>query len=355
MFAVERVQTAGVFPLGFYIGAVGLDSCSSGLRARNTITNVMSGKDKLINNEGYVTDVNTIQGMVVGDDNNVAVNIADIMAELGSTAIGFGPTDPLLANQDKYPFYTQTTLDVGHQIDAIIQLFKHLKFNHVQLVYSGMEAQVSANTFQEVGGENGICVTVMHKVTTANTFEQVVQKLIDNMETKVVVVFGSKEDYRSLVSNMKEAGVAGEFVLVSDLSWGKDDSILTGLENEANNIITLSYQTPVLTAFNNYMRALNVTTYRGSNPWIGQLYEKLFDCYFDENNKGARLEPCSSNSIVDADDYQANPQSMFVILAVETIARGLDQTLQEYWYVSHSHFIFTSCYMINYTYYSRLL
>lgn len=134
----------------------------------------------------------------------------------------------------------------------------------------------------------------------AGTFAIIIDKLLQEPDAKSVVVFSSQErQIRNLLQAAKDKGASGVFQWLGTDAWG-NMLWLKGLEDVAENTITVTPRTVELKAFSDHFYHLKPNT-NTSNPWFNEFWERHFDCSLRKETNGecSRLNLTFSNSPVD--------------------------------------------------------
>ena len=133
-----------------------------------------------------------------------------------------------------------------------------------------------------------------------DVFPLVIEKLLSEPSAKTVVVFSSQErQIRNLLQAAKDKGQTRTFQWLGTDSWG-NVLWLKGLEDVAQNTITVSPKTVELKAFDESFHRLHPKT-NIRNPWFKEFWERHFNCSIKNETDGqcSQLNLSLSHSPVD--------------------------------------------------------
>ncbi|XP_019850962.1 PREDICTED: extracellular calcium-sensing receptor-like [Amphimedon queenslandica] len=255
------------------------------------------------------TPVSAVIGAIISP---VTISVASLFRLFKMPQISFSSTSPLLNSRESYPYFFRTIPGDDYQVQAMIDLILHLKWDHVSTLYSSNRyGQPAINAFHKLAKEKGICFDYSESLEEKSDYHSIASKLY-NSTANVVVLFASLTDVRRILSAVstvyKNSNNKRRFLWLASDSWSEVDEyydITIGKWGTAPS-------SPYVEGFNEYYSQLTPSSNR-RNPWFEQSY-RLF--YKNCTN--------CTESITDSANYIQHSLDALAIDAVYTIANAFE-------------------------------
>ena len=266
------------------------------------------------------TPVSAVIGAIVSP---VTISVAGLFRLFKMPQVSFSSTSILLNNREFYPYFFRTIPPDDHQVQAMIDLILHFKWDHVSTLYSSNRyGQPAINAFHKLANEKGICLDISESLDDKSDYDTIASKLY-NSTANVVVLFASLSEVEMILSavyNVYNASInKRRFLWLASDSWSElgfeafdhFDEITIGKWGTAPS-------SPVVEGFHEYYSQLNPNS-NLRNPWFKQFYQ-LFDMSCTNCTKGIP-------DIVT--DYVQDSFDALAIDAVYTIANAFEAFFKE--------------------------
>ena len=339
-FAIEEVnkkkgQFKDILP-GVTIGGVGLDSCSSDVRAGNLVSNINNGLFKL-EKRGITVNPNEIFAYIGGPTSDSSIYLSRILRTLQLPQISYAATSVQLNDRDRYSFFLRTVPADDKLVEAMTNFLNQNDIRYVQVVHTANNYGIrGSEVFNRIAEEQRICVaqTISFAdkgISLADSANNIVSVLLEKPLANTIVIFAQPLYINELLKaiNREPLAIQRKYRFVGASQWGKTWEAVRNVEHIAENSVSMAIQNSDIYEFNEYLKVKTLANH-GHNPWFGEYYEKIFNCYLTEK-KGDLFRPCrsSSQSVVSAREYVQDDSVLNVINSVFATALALDQTLKQ--------------------------
>ncbi|XP_064620109.1 uncharacterized protein LOC135483289 [Lineus longissimus] len=332
IYAIKNVKTK--FPnilKNIRLGALGFDDCSSNALASSMVSNYHSGIITVIGADGKeIKPLNTV-AYTAAHDSTISITVAEVLNKIRMPQVGYRSTSTTLSDRSKFPYFMRTVPKDNKQARAIVLALKQMGWDYVQAVQAPDDyGREGVREFISQAASEGLCVTAKFEIGTQGSYEEIVNKLLAKKEAMVVVVFGEIEDFRGLLQAIKTLKKEGQLLLFGSETWGNSLQVTRGLEDTAVGSFSVKLSSPFLTKYENYLKALQVSTYV-ENPWFREFYQEAHNCYLSAAHQPFYHKPCSTNQpITDGVYFEQDEYAYYIINAVYAISNGLDRTLAHF-------------------------
>ncbi|XP_063281783.1 vomeronasal type-2 receptor 26-like [Pelobates fuscus] len=181
--------------LGYHV----YDSCSSGMKAVNSILRILSGPGKPVPNYSC-TEGGKLAG-VIGDENSVTtIQMAQILRLYGYSQISYGATSLILSDRNVYPTFFRTLQNNQANYSVLSKLLKYFGWTWVGIFASDDDmGEEETHVLQNNLLTDGICVPFIIKVNdnliNAYGFDKRNYGSIKSSDAQVIVITGSLSSY----------------------------------------------------------------------------------------------------------------------------------------------------------------
>ncbi|CAG0891256.1 unnamed protein product [Cyprideis torosa] len=187
--------------------------------------------------------------------------------------------------------------------------------------------QSGSSAFRVLAEAAGICIAKEDSIPTGAQddaiFDEVLQRLLEEENARVVVCFCEGETAGGLLQAIKRKGLAGHFMLVGSDGWADRWDVVDEVKEEALGALTVRIHTAIVPEFKNHYLALNPFN-NSRNPWFQEFWAYKFNCTFDiaGSDRTAVINNCTGEEDLSV-EYKQDHKLAFVIKAIMTMAHGL--------------------------------
>ncbi|XP_037087825.1 metabotropic glutamate receptor-like [Pollicipes pollicipes] len=338
LFAVDQINGDPELLPHISIGVNILDTCSTDTYALNQSLEYIKASMDVMDTMAFECDdgstprpkyrTKAVSGVIGGSYSTISINAANLFRLFRIPQISPASTAQVLSDKSRFEFFARTVPPDTFQATALVDMVQLFNWSYVSSVASeGSYGESGMDAFHRQAAERNICVAVAEKVprdATAKTFETIVMNLRKKPMARGVILFVRAEDARGLLAAAKRLQLGQSFYWIASDGWGKQESLVQGVEEVAEGAITVELTSKHIPAFDAYMASLTPDN-NARNPWFREYWEAFFDC---------PLEPAASNITCDPDlrllpenGFVQESKVQFVIDAVYAFAYAL-QTLQ---------------------------
>ncbi len=305
------------------VGAFALDSCSTADRGVQQVLNMETCA------VAYGTppiEPSRVLGWVGTQSNKDTMQLASVIGGMKKTLVSSSATAPELSNRDSYPYFLRTVPAYTEQVYAMASVLKSEGWLYVQLIYTNDSYGLNgAQAFHTIADASGICISYQEAVPKDATTEQlsdILKTLVDNKETRAVVMFVEGDTARSVLEAANTADVRGVFTWYGTTSWGTHQEVIQGLDliSEGAVTISLDQETSGMSDFKQYWNTLTPDNTQ-NNPWFKEYWMDTFQCNLPNENKYHTACDVSSQSLK---DIALDENVPYTIKAVDAIVNGLE-------------------------------
>ncbi|KZS09840.1 Glutamate receptor, metabotropic [Daphnia magna] len=143
LFTIDQINPILSSTVGFTIGAHILDDCDKdtyGLEqavafVKGSISNIDDTDYKCL--DGTVPDVRNkvISGVVGASSSVTSIQVANLLRLFRIPQVSFFSSSPELSNKQRFEYFTRTIPSDHHQVMAIVQMIRFLKWTYISILY----------------------------------------------------------------------------------------------------------------------------------------------------------------------------------------------------------------------------
>ncbi|MEQ2241069.1 Metabotropic glutamate receptor 4, partial [Ilyodon furcidens] len=143
----------------------------------------------------------------------------------------------------------------------------------------------------------GVCISQSVKIPREpkqGEFDTIIQRLGENPNARVVILFANEDDIRRLLHAAKKANQTGHFIWVGSDSWGSKISPIVHQEEMAEGAVTILPKRQSVKGFDRYFISRTLENNR-RNIWFAEFWENNFNCKLSRHavKKGSGLKKCT--------------------------------------------------------------
>ncbi|KAJ7998919.1 hypothetical protein DPEC_G00209970 [Dallia pectoralis] len=250
--------------------------------------------------------------------------------------VSYASTAPELSDDTRYDFFSRVVPPDSYQAQAMVDIVKAMRWNYVSTVASeGNYGESGVDAFIQKSREDGsVCISQSVKIARdakPEQFKKVINRLRENPNARVVIVFANEDDIRRLLEAAKKANQTGHFIWVGSDSWGSKISPVLDLEELAEGAVTILPKRQSIKGFDRYFTTRTLENNR-RNIWFAEFWENNFACKLNRHTlkKGSGLKKCTNQERIANDSkYEQEGKVQFVIDAVYSMAHALHNMQKE--------------------------
>ncbi|KAF0309242.1 Metabotropic glutamate receptor [Amphibalanus amphitrite] len=291
LFAVDRINSDRRLLPHTTIGVNILDTCSTDTYALNqSLAFIKAPLDVMDTVAFECADRSTprpkyrfksVSGVVGGSYSTISINVANLFRLFRIPQISPASTAQALSDKTRYEFFARTVPPDTFQATALVDMVQLFNWSYVSTIASdGYYGHSGMDAFHRQAAERNICIAVAEKVprdATAKTFENIIMNLQKKPMARGVILFVRAEDARGVLEAAKRLRLREPFHWIASDGWGKQESLVQGVEEVADGAITVELTSRRVAAFDRYMAELTPDTNR-RNPWFRDYWQAFFGC-----------------------------------------------------------------------------
>ena len=296
---------------------IGLDESADMVLANDSesCSSISSSSDKFLP---------TVMAVIGPLQSHVSIQIAPFFRIFQTPQISYASSSSTLNNRNIYSYFFRTKLPTNSQVQTIVDIIMHYKWDHVSVIFSRNQYGESlANHFRQLAKKASICIDFNQPIYndfTQPEYNEVAKELMASYANVVLLLtiadhtepllreltnlYYTSEDKRRFLWIVCEASVqsASKFNEIVAGMWG----LIPSLKKDMS--------------FENYFSELLPET-NVRNPWFQDYYQDRFDCSIGSN--------CSNVSVTADPDFQQYTFVPLVIDAVYSAAHAIHNCIMD--------------------------
>uniref|UniRef100_A0A672Q1W8 Glutamate metabotropic receptor 4 n=1 Tax=Sinocyclocheilus grahami TaxID=75366 RepID=A0A672Q1W8_SINGR len=252
LFALDRINNDHELLPNITLGARILDTCSRDTHAlEQSLTFVQAliekdGTDVKCQGGGspIITKPERVVGVIGASSSSVSIMVANILRLFKIPQVSYASTAPELSDNTRYDFFSRVVPPDTYQAQAMVDIVRAMRWNYVSTVASeGNYGESGVDAFIQKSREEGsVCISQSVKIPREpkpGEFDKIIQRLGENPNARVVIIFANEDDIRRLLQAAKKANQTGHFLWVGSDSWGSKISPVLHQEEMAEGAVTI--------------------------------------------------------------------------------------------------------------------
>ncbi|KAK4004756.1 hypothetical protein OUZ56_006481 [Daphnia magna] len=294
LFTIDQINPILSSTVGFTIGAHILDDCDKdtyGLEQavafiKGSINNIDDTDYKCL--DGTVPDVRNkvISGVVGASSSVTSIQVANLLRLFRIPQVSFFSSSPELSNKQRFEYFTRTIPSDHHQVMAIVQMIRFLKWTYISILYE--ESTYGIKAFEELEvllAKNNICIAVKERLVKDSgvageaAYNGIVHKLNSKPKAKGVIIFGSDQEVSGVMRAVRRNNLTANFNWIGSDGWAGRLLVSEGNEPEVEGTLAFLPQAHPVRGFDNYFLSLTPLNNK-RNPWFIEFWENHFQCRY---------------------------------------------------------------------------
>ncbi|XP_046460582.1 metabotropic glutamate receptor 2-like isoform X1 [Daphnia pulex] len=348
LYTIDQVNPILLNTVGFTIGAHILDDCDKdtyGLEQavafiKGSINNIDDTEYKCL--DGTVPDVRNkvISGVVGASSSGTSIQVANLLRLFKIPQVSFFSSSPELSNKQRFEYFTRTIPSDHHQVMAIVQMIRFLKWSYISILYE--ESTYGIKAFEELEvllAKNNICIAVKERLVKDSgvageaAYNGIVHKLNSKPKAKGVIIFGSDQEVSGVMRAVRRNNLTANFNWIGSDGWAGRLLVSEGNEPEVEGTLAFLPQAHPVRGFDNYFLSLTPQNNK-RNPWFIEFWENHFQCRYPSspptpyNQDWQRM--CTGREKLTPESVEFEGQLQYVsdaVLAFANAFKDMHQTL----------------------------
>ena len=324
LYAIDTINSDPDLLPNVTLGYVIRDTCRSEKIGLDESANMVLANDSescLGNTDRFLPAVMAVIGPLQSD---VSIPVASFFRILQMPQISYASSSSKLNNRNTYSYFFRTFPASDSQVQAIIDIILHYKWNHVSAMFSqNLYGESLIGHLRHLAKANDICLDFVEPVFTDFTqpdYHEIAEKLKTSF-AKVVVLLTNAEHTEPLMREVQDIYDTTKdkrrFLWIASYSAVKAAAKFKEIVAGMWGIVPFSEKDISFEKY--YSELLAESNIR--NPWFQDFYKEYFDCSIGSN--------CSNVSVTADPDYQQSILVPLVIDAVYSAAYAIHNSIMD--------------------------
>ena len=284
-FALNEINSNKDILPGLKLGFVALDDCQSPdialARAIQFMPRRISGSKDRINNVTNGADLfYEVPGVIGPYTSKLSIVVANVLNLWQLPQISQTATSDVLSDKTRFPYFFRMVPPDRYQVKVIASLLQYFNWTHISIVYSeGSYGRDGIKELKEIlkKAAPSVCIEDTIEIvyqSGPSDFLQVLKRLDNNDDVKIVVAYIELEDGVSLSTALIDAKLQNRFV------WLGSDSISITLGDQPERCrsfpssLSVEPQNREARSFRKYLERLRSGQARSDNPWLAEMVKQ---------------------------------------------------------------------------------
>lgn len=330
VYALSKINANKV---GLGMGAVVFDFCSRIEKAREQYFSFFSGQLQQTQNISMTHD--RIVASVSFDD-NAAEAVSSILSSNYIPHFSSPVTNRELRDMRDATIISSVP-SRSAEIRLFVRILETFAWRYVSVIYDNdITGTVLLEMFRAFSREKNVCIAdslVVPKILSKEYAREVVETLSPIWKpTVVVLLMDNSDNIQTILEVFRERKLSEQFTFLSGTAWGNKMAITKGLERISAGTLTFTLETYDLPDFRNFLSNLTLNNHKPiAKEWYEEYFQYKYQCKLSESQNPTKkfLKECSKTETTHPDDVIQDPFVFHTILAVNSIAHGLDSYIRK--------------------------
>ncbi|KAK7502045.1 hypothetical protein BaRGS_00006797 [Batillaria attramentaria] len=240
--------------------------------------------------------------------------------------LSYASSSAMLDDKTKYSFFSRTVPSDTLQAEAIVDILQRFNWTYVSLLYAeGSYGSEGYKAIKKRMESIGYCLAVVLELGddfTPEQFDNVVEKLMEKKQAKVVVLFTTQYQAKGLFNAFKARNEACNFTWVGGDSISMNAHFFNEWKYIAAGTLSVNFVSQPVDRFEEHFKQMTLRS--GSrNPWFRDFFASFFHCD-PTQQPGTGGDACDLDlAIQNATDYKPESTASLSINAVYAMAHAL--------------------------------
>ncbi|XP_054272576.1 metabotropic glutamate receptor 1-like [Macrosteles quadrilineatus] len=273
-------------------------------------------------------------GVIGPGSSSVALQVQNLLQLFQIPQVGYSTTSKDLSDKSRFNYFLRVVPSDYYQAQVMVDIVRAHNWTYVSAVNTDENyGQSGIQAFRELAERANICIAKEDSVLSNaedEVFDNVVKKLDQDQNARVVVCFCEGMTVRGLLAATHRLNLTGRFIFLGSDGWADRSDVADGYEPQAHGSLSIRIHSPYVRSFDNHYFRLNPFN-NSRNPWFKEFWQWRFNCSMPGEGESVNLSrprTCTGTERL-SDRYKQDPKLSFVIKAIYTLAYGLHNLQQE--------------------------
>lgn len=311
---------------GVNLGGIIADLCESAHAGNLLFSNILAELHVVRDKKGRIVNPKAINIMteIISSPNTLAFTSG--MKAFNIQELGVKATSSSLSDKTKYPNYARVIPSDDKQAVAMTQFFARNGWKFIQTINSPNDyGRTGIKDLRRLAAEGEVCLAASYEIDTDGTMEEILTKIREQPQARVVVLFVSSGQRGDVLKSMKALSWQKDYVFVGTDAWIAQ--VFAGYEEYAPGFISFQPQNFGISSFETWANSINPRQ-ADAIPGFSEWYESVNQCYIVAENRGKYTNACGNTGITSSPGYFYSRFIAYEINAVYMAALALDSALK---------------------------
>ncbi|XP_074641006.1 uncharacterized protein LOC141898800 [Tubulanus polymorphus] len=256
------------------------------------------------------------------------------MKSIGATYISPSASAPTLSDKTRFPYFLRTVPPDNLQAIAMASILRTFNWTYFLGVNTdsdygngGMDALWKiANATNST-----LCMGARYKIDSDASVEDamaVVMKLLKHEHAKVVVLFATGKNTRSILKAVQRMKVKDRFIWLGGDDWASEMEVVEDVESTAAGALTIEVRSFHVQSFISWLTKLSFQNRRGIPlDWFEEYWQHVHKCRI----QGSRVvltkyvKQCLKNETITPNMVKYESATLHIIISTYIAAKGLSR------------------------------
>lgn len=323
-------------PSSLKLGGLALDTCSRPNRIGQDIFSLLSGEG-ICNSQdsSQIIAPSSIVSFLAKDSDN-ALATSGILSPLHYTTMSQSATSVELSNKVFHEYFLRSVPPDNIQAIVMAEVLQAFGWNFVSAVYTdNAYGRAAINTLlQRTSTVKPLtCMATILKMPTNSTIDDandIIDKLRQQIGSRVVVLFVTSDHARLLLQATTEKSIQRRFIWLGSDTWANSQYVVQDYEDAASGSLTIQIHSTVLNSLKDFIKTLSFKDHKGiPDDWFEEFYQNLHKCrILTSIVRSKHTSICTGDEMISDDMIEQDSFSLHTIISVYMVAQGLN-SIQE--------------------------
>ena len=296
LFTIDEINRDPKLLPGIKLGVRAFDSCDNPLPAADKALSLIKGFIARKSNLSCAEEPgeqwkcgDNVVGIVGPQTSPVSTQIANLGRLFRVPQVSYLSTTAALCNREEFPYFFRTVPSDTHQAMAIVELLKTFDWTYASIVHSDSDyGNLGYQALKKLTGQEkgtNVCladpITIYNAHFTDKDYDEVIEKLLENKLSSLVIVFADRGPAGKLLEAAKRMKVKDKFVWVGSDAWASRESVVETRESIVEGAIAIQPLRQELPGYNEYFSERVLNSDNNRNPWFDEYLRRYHNCSND--------------------------------------------------------------------------
>ncbi|XP_031566786.1 metabotropic glutamate receptor 3-like [Actinia tenebrosa] len=295
IYTTDRVNRESLIPWNLTLGYDIRDTCNLvAVSLKRTLDflsekkySITDGDLERCGSNGRQSCDGKLVSVIGAGRNEISVAVNKVLSVFEIPQIGYASTSGILSDKSRFPSFSRTVVPGSHRPKVMSKVVAHFGWTYVALVTSNDPHWRSLSIkFKNLAHSKGICIGIEETLpnnSSAKEMQSIIARIKSKEKLKIILLFTSPLDTNNIIIRADTAKMTGRVWVASEVLAGSS-SVMSEHASVTQGMLVIANKLDSVAEFAKYFENLNPAQ-NTRNPWLRNLWEKVFDCSFMETNK----------------------------------------------------------------------